>query len=548
MKLRTSFLLLFTAMSVCTAARAADSAAERLGTVSFAVSCSPSVQASFNRGVALLHDFWYQEAESQFNQIAKADPACSMAHWGEALSVFHQIWQRPSESTMTFGWAAMQKAQSPAAKTERERAYIDALAAFYKPGKSDYQARVEAYSAAMGNLYNRYPDDVDAAAFYALSLLAEKKPSDATVVQEKKALAVIRPEIAKYPDHPGLVHYTIHACDTPSLAAQGLDASNHYGEIAATAPHAVHMPGHIYARLGMWPEDITSNVNAVAASQLAESRHQSGAFDQLHADDFLEYAYLQSGQDARAKDLLGNTSDLLARFETMPDMIHAAAGHAMDGMFGYYRAKLPIFYDLEMRDWKSAAALQTPSGSTPETETLTYWARTLASGHLHQAAEAKADLATYDALDVEIRKGHHAYMADSTSAQVERGEMLAWIAFAEGKQDEALNKMRAAADLQDKVGQGEVDIPAREMLADMLLELHQPQPALVEYDAALKLSPNRFNGLFHAGMAAEELGDKPKAAQYYAALLKSTDNGSQSGRPEFAHVKSFTSSTQLASK
>jgi tetratricopeptide (TPR) repeat protein len=474
-----------------------------------------------------------------------------MAQWGEAMSIFHEIWQRPSASVMATGWEEMQKAESLTAKTPREREYIAALVTFYKPddkpGKQEYQARIDAYSSAMASLYSHYPDDVDAAAFYALSLLAAKPMNDASVGQEKKALAIIQPMIARYPDHPGLVHYTIHACDNPTLAAQGLDASNHYGAIAATAPHAVHMPGHIYARLGMWQQDIDVNTASVVDSQLAESRHQSGAFDQLHADDFLEYAYLQSGQDKQAKALLDTTARLLSRFEDMPDMKTAAAGHAMDGMFAYYHAKLPVFYDLEMRDWQAAATLQPVPGASPEVETVTYWARTIADGHLRNAQEAKANLATYDDLDTAIRKGSHAYMADSTGAQIERSEMLAWTSFAAGQDEEALKQMRAAADLQDKVGQAEVDIPAREMLADMLLELHQPQQALVEYDAALKLSPNRFNGLFNAGLAAEAIGDKTKAWTYYAALLKSTGNGARSNRPEFGHVKSFTATTQLAS-
>jgi len=541
-------LLLLVLTALPRGARGADTP-ERLGTVSFAVSCSPSVQPAFNRGVALLHDFWYEEAQSQFEQIAKADPACAMAHWGEAMSIFHQIWQRPSDSTMKTGWAEMQKAQSVAGKaTPREQEYIAALSAFYQPGKADYDARVDTYSAAMGKLYSHYPGDVDAAAFYALSLLAATRPTDTTLTQNRKALDVINTQFARYPDHPGLVHYTIHACDTPALAPLGLAASRHYGEIAATAPHAVHMPGHIFARLGMWQEDIDVDEASVAASQLAESRHQSGAFDQLHADDFLEYAYLQSGQDAKARNLLDTTNTLLDHFESMPGMAQAASGHAMDGMFAYYHAKLPIFYDLEMRDWPAAAALQPPAGATPETAPYTYWARTIADGHLHRPEDAKANLATYDHLLVEIRKGPHAYAADSTATQIEHGEMLAWAAFADGKQAEALRQMRAAADLQDKVGQGEVDIPAREMLGDMLLELNQPQSALTEYDASLKLSPNRFNGLYHAGIAAEALGNKQKAGEYYAQLLKSTGNGSKSNRPEFAHIRSFAAGSQLASR
>lgn len=546
MRLITALFVAFTCLPLATLAQI--STAESLGTVSFPVSCSPSVQASFNRGVALLHDFWYEEAQNQFAQIAKTDPSCAMAHWGEAMSIYHQIWARPCEGAMASGWADMQKAHMPAAKTAREREYIAALSDFYQPGPSAYQARVERYSQAMAALYSHYPYDVDAAAFYALSLLAAQKPDDATVAQQEKALAIIDPLIKKYPDHPGLVHYTIHACDTPSLAPRGLAAADHYGEIAATAPHAVHMPGHIYARLGMWQKDIDVNSASVAASQLAASRHQSGAFDQLHADDFLEYAYLQSGQDARAKGLVNSTAKLLNDFESMPEMNAAAAGHAMDDMFAYYRAKLPIFYDLEMRDWQSAAALQPPSGATPESEVLIYWARSVADGHLHNPQKAQADLATYDELLTQIRKGHHAYLADSTASQIEHDEMLGWAAFAEDRQDAALKQMRSAADLQDKVGQGEVDIPAREMLADMLLESHQPKAALVEYDAALQLSPKRFNGLFNAGMAAEAIGDKARAGRYYAELLKSTGNGAASNRPEFGHVKTFSASTQMASK
>jgi tetratricopeptide (TPR) repeat protein len=364
-------------------------AAERLGTVSFDVSCSPSVQAPFDRGVALLHDFWYGEAQRQFETIAHQDPGCAMAHWGIAMSIYHQIWNRPDEDTMAQGRAETQKATAPAAKTAREREYIAALSRFYQPGQQDYRARVEAYSAAMGDLFRHYAKDTDAGAFYALSVLAAEAPDDTSLAQEHKALAVLNPLFAAYPDHPGVVHYIIHACDTPSLAADGLAAAKRYGEIAPSGAHAVHMPGHIFARLGMWQED-------------------------------------------------------------------------------------------------------------------------------------------------------------STGARIERDEVLAWVAFANGDQGEALKQMRASADLQDKVGQGEVDIPAREMLADMLLEYRQAQQALIEYERALKQSPNRFNGLFNAGMAAETLGDKPKAMKYYTALLESTGNGAQSARPEIDHVKSFVAAARIA--
>jgi tetratricopeptide (TPR) repeat protein len=438
----------------------------------------------------------------------------------------------------------MQAAQARPAKTAREREYVTALSSFFRPDAGEYQARIEAYAAAMAKLYQDYPRDTDAGAFYALALLAASAPNDTSLTQEHKALTVLNPLFVQYPDHPGVVHYIIHACDTPSLAAEGLAAARHYGEIAASAPHAVHMPGHIFSRLGMWQADIDSNVASVAASRTAEARGQSGAMDQFHSDDFLLYAYLQSGQDAKARAVLGNSAAAIDHFEAMREM----GEHYMAGMFPYYRTKLPIIFELEMRDWKSAAALVPINGAPPETQTMTYWARTVAAGHLRQPQQAQANLAEYDSLMEQVKQGKHAYYAESTGSRIARGEMLAWIAFAQSDTADALKHMRESADLQDKVGQGEVDIPAREMLADILLELGRPQEALVEYKQALALSPNRFNGLYNAGVAAEASGDKAQAAGYFAALLKSTDNGAQSTRPEFDHVKSVISPAKLADK
>jgi tetratricopeptide (TPR) repeat protein len=519
-------------------------AGESLGTVSFSVSCAPSVRTQFVRGVALLHDFWYQEAQRQFEQIAKSDPDCAMAHWGIAMSLFHEIWERPGESTVALAWREMQAAQARPARTAREREYVTALSSFFRPDAGEYRARIEAYAAAMAKLYQDYPRDTDAGAFYALALLAASAPNDTSLTQEHKALTVLNPLFVQYPDHPGVVHYIIHACDTPSLAPEGLAAARHYGEIAASAPHAVHMPGHIFSRLGMWQADIDSNVASVAASRAAEARGQSGAMDQFHSDDFLLYAYLQSGQDAKARAVLGNSAAAIDHFEAMREM----GEHYMAGMFPYYRTKLPIIFELEMRDWKSAAALVPINGAPPETQTMTYWARTVAAGHLRQPQQAQANLAEYDSLMERVKQGKHAYYAESTGSRIVRGEMLAWIAFAQSDTADALKHMRESADLQDKVGQGEVDIPAREMLADILLEVGRPQEALVEYKQALALSPNRFNGLYNAGVAAEAAGDKAQAAGYFAALLKSTDNGAQSTRPEFDHVKSVVSPAKLAEK
>jgi tetratricopeptide (TPR) repeat protein len=523
---------------------APSDAVEHLGAVNFAVSCAESVRAPFNRGVALLHDFWYDEAERQFKKIAATDPGCAMAHWGIVLSSWYQIWDRPDDKTLTDGWTELQKANSPPAATERERAYIAAASRFFRPGKEDFMSRVRAYSAAMGELYRRYPDDIDAGALYALSLLAAESPDDTSNAEKRKALAVLEPLFAKFPDNPGLDHYIIHACDTPSLAQRGLAASRHYSEIAYTGAHAVHMPGHIYARLGMWPDDIRVNLASVAASQAALARHQSDGMDQFHSDDFLLYAYLQSGQETRAKDIVTDTAALIAHYKTMPDM----GSPFMRSRLSYFETEFPMFYALEMRDWQSAAKLAPQADAPPEIQTLTYWGRVIALGHLRQPAAARAALAKHDELKEQLKHGKYADFADSASARISHGVLSAWVAFADSRDADALKSMREAADLQDKVGQGEVDIPAREMLADMLLETHQPQLALLEYQRSLELSPNRFNGLYHAGMAAEAAGNSAAAGRFYAALLRSTDNGVNSTRPELEHVRSFVSSGKVASE
>jgi tetratricopeptide (TPR) repeat protein len=521
--------------SAASAASLAIDPQEKLGTVSFAVSCAPAVRAPFNRGVALLHDFWYDEAQRQFARIAARDPSCAMAYWGIAMSSFYQIWDRPDAETLAKARAQMQKASALHAGTARERAYIAAASRFFRLGDEGYQNRVDAYSASMAEIHRRFPDDVDAGAFYALSLLAAETPDDTSLIAEHKALDVLNPLFARYPDHPGLVHYIIHACDTPALASEGLTAARHYGEIASSGAHAVHMPGHIFSRLGLWQEDIHDNLASVAAVQVAEKQHESDGMDQFHSDDFLIYAYLQSGQEARAADLIEETAVLMTHYESMPQM----TSEFMRAQFPYYRGKFPAFYALETRNWKSAAGLEPVPTKEPETQFVTYWARIVAHGHLHEAQQARADLATYESLLEQVRQGKHAYVAQGVGTSIRGGEMSGWAAFAEGHESDALGSMREAADLQDKVGQGEVDIPAREMLADMLLELHHPDQALVEYSRALSLSPNRFNGLYNAGMAAELLGDRAKAEGFYSALLKATDNGSQSARAEFEHVRSY---------
>ena len=515
---------------------------ERLGTVTFPVSCDAGTQKAFDRGVALLHDFWYEEARAQFQRIEKADPGCAMAHWGVAMSAFHQIWDRPDAAARKLGWEEMQRAEALKAKTPRERDYIEALADFYRPGSAEFPARVAAYSNAMGRLYQQYPGDVDAGAFYALSLLAAEKPGDTSLAQPRKAMAVLQSLFAKDPDNPGVDHYIIHACDNPAMAADGLAASDHYLEIAQSGPHAYHMPGHIYARLGLWRKDIPSQTGSIEASEAAEKTGESGMMDEPHSYDFLVYAYLQTGQDAKAKAALDQSQAALTRIGAMPEM---GAGH-MAGMIPYYRVKMPIFYDLELRDWKAAGALKPVAGSSAEVAMLVDWARAIAHAHLHDVSAAKADLAKYDASLAEVKAGPDAYEVEGNGVTIERNEMLGWVSYAEGKPDEAAAALRKAADLQDQVGQGEVDIPAREMLADVLLDSGRAKEALAEYQVSLRLSPNRLNGLYNAGRAAEATGDKQLAGVYYEKLVKSV--GRDAERPEVVKAEAFLGRVESASR
>ena len=511
-----------------TAGHQAQSASnEKLGTVSFPTSCAASQQKAFDRGVALLHDFWYAKAEQQFKDIVAADPTCAIAYWGEAMTLWHQIWDRPDAETMQSGLALVQKGQKLGAKTQRERDYIDALAVFYQnSGKSSFEVRVNAYSQAMEKLHEKYPQDHDAAAFYGLSLLAAVPPHDTTFAKQKKALALLNAEFPLAPDNPGIPHYIIHSCDSPQMAADGLAAARRYGEIAPSAPHAAHMPSHIFARLGLWQEDIQSNLASIAA---VEAQRSGSMGHELHAMDFLNYAYLQVGEDAKAKQIV----DQVATMDMMPT-------RDMHGYLDMARAGFPATYDIEMRHWKEAAALEPSKEAEPQNAAITYWARAVGSGHLKDAAAAKQDLAKYDAMVEAVKKSPDAYLA--VYMDTDRDEVRAWIAVAEGKNDEAAQIMRAVADKQDAHGKGEVEIPAREMLADILLESNHPEQALAEYERSMKIDPNRFNGLYGAARAAEMAKQSATAEKYYAQLVKNCA-GATSDRPELARAK-----TQVATK
>jgi tetratricopeptide (TPR) repeat protein len=504
-------------------------ATEQLGKVSFPVSCEPVSQKPFERGVALLHSFGYEEAEEQFVELTKQDPNCAMAHWGIAMSFFHQIWDRPQESTRKRGHEEMEKAQAIGAPTGRERGYISAMAIFYRdPASEDYMKRATAYSDAMGQLYNQYPKDLEAGAFYALSLLAAEPPGDTSLAAEKKAVAVLIPLFEQQPDYPGLAHYIIHACDSPQMAPSALEAARRYAEIAPSSAHAVHMPSHIFARLGLWQEDIQANLKSVALiEQSGGPMYMHG--HALHAMHFLLYAYLQTGQDKAAKQELLQSEKILAMAPKDGD------DSGMLEYFGYAGAHFPALYDLEMRHWTEAAALQPAPGASPHLQMITWWARTIASAHRGDLEATRDNVQKYDEAREAVRKTKYAYFLDGP--QIARDEVHAWLAFAEKKNEDALRQMRQAADTQDQVGKAEVDMPAREMLADMLLELNQPEIALIEYERSMKIDPNRFNTLAGAAKAAALAHQPAKADTYSAQLLKNCDDGKHSNRPELSDAK-----------
>ncbi len=503
-------------------------AIEQLGKVSFPISCTPASQKAFERGVALLHSFGYEEAEEQFAEIAQKDPACAMAHWGIAMSLFHQIWERPQESTLKRGQGEIEKAQKIGAKTEREQGYISALAVFYRdPASNDYLKRASAYSDAMGNLYRQNPTDLEAGAFYALSLLAAAPPDDTSLTAQKKAVAVLTPLFQQQPDHPGLAHYIIHASDSPQMAPMALDAARRYAEIAPSSAHAVHMPSHIFARLGLWQEDIQANLKSVALTQQSAAMYMRG--HELHAMHFLLYAYLQTGQDEAARQVVEQAKQIVAT----PPMNGDDTG--MLEYYGFAAAHFPALYDLEMHNWTDAAALQPAANAPPHLQRITYWAQTVAAARMGDVEATRRNAQRFDEAEAATRKTKNAHVLDGPNSA--RGEVHAWLAFAEKNNDEALRQMRQVADTQDKVGKAEVDIPAREMLADMLLQLNQPEQALLEYQKSMQIDPNRFNGLAGAARAAELAHQPAKANAYYAQLLKNCDDGKHSDRPELRSAR-----------
>jgi hypothetical protein len=496
------------------------SALGQLGTVHFPVSCSPTAQETFARGVALLHSFWYEEAEKQFNRASQEDPRCAMAHWGVAMSLYHQLWENPASSSLNQGWDAVQKARSIGAPTPRERDYIAAVAAFYADAaKIKHADRAQKYSQAMEQVYHRYPEDHEAAIFYSLSLLGSEPRGSISLERRRKAASVLEKIFAEEPNHPGVAHYLIHTYDTPQLAAEGLSAARRYAQIAPAAPHALHMPSHIFSRLGLWQDDINSNLASIAATRKSAAMHMGGAEHQFHAMDFLVYAYLQSGREADAQ-------------RSIDEMDALKGTHS--GRWSYVSAVSRALYALELRRWKDAAVTAVPSDSEPWTKAFLYRARATGAARSGNVAAAQKAVQQIEA----VRKSLSAQgkKDDAKDVDLNRREAAAWLAFAEHKNDSALQLMRVVADEEDKTGSESNEMPAREMLADMLLELDRPQQALLEYQASLKAAPNRFNGIYGAARAAEAAGQADVANSYYSQLVKLCD-GAHSDRPELEHAR-----------
>lgn len=499
----------------------------QLGKVHFPISCAASVQKPFARGVALLHSFWYEEAEKEFVDIAKDDPQCAMAHWGIAMSIWHQLWNVPDAAVLARGLAEVNTAEKLAQNaTPREKGYIAAIAAFYRDSdKLDNDARTKAYSDGMKKVYEANPEDHEAAAFYALSLLTSEPHDDPTFANRKAAAAILEKLFATEPDHPGVAHYLIHTYDKPQLAELGIPAARRYAEIAPAAPHALHMPSHIFARVGLWQDDIKSNLASIAATRKSVAMGMGGEGHQFHAMDFLFYAYMQSGQESKARALM----DELHKMPAMHDMY----GLGFDPHLAT-EAEFAALYPLEMRDWATAAVLTPANVAGTAEDSFSYWAKAIGAAHLHQTDEVRKDVAAIETIHARFVAEGKKDFAEGTADDLKQAQ--AWLAFSEEKYDEAVEILRPMAEKEEQLGDEPQGIPAREMIAEMLLEANRPQEALVEYQKDLRFSPNRFNGLYGAARAAEAAGRQSAANEYYALLVRTCEGG-DSTRPELMRAR-----------
>jgi tetratricopeptide (TPR) repeat protein len=516
-------LMLATGFLPTTPALGQDETDARLGTVHFATSCNEVAQRRFDRAMRYQHSFWYLYAKEVFEEVLKADPTCAMAHWGIALTLLDNPHSPIPQPNLAPGLAAIQKAKAMNARTERERDYIDALMLMYADyDKLSHRERIGVFRDAQEKLAAKYPDDDEAQIAYAITLNTSANPNDKTYAQQTKGAAILEPISRRLPRHPGVTHYLIHLYDYPETAAKGLDAANRYAKIAPAAPHAQHMPSHIYTRVGYWQESIDSNIASVKAAKAEKS-----VGNYLHAQDYMVYAYLQLGQDKQARAII----DEMMRESDFKATVSAAH---------YALAASPARFAVERGDWAGASQLSVRPSTIPYVTAISHFARALGAARSGKAEDAKPDIAKLAELRDKLRDAKDTYWAEIVDIQ--RQVAAAWGLHAEGKYDEALNAMSAAADAEDKTEKHAVTpgplAPARELYGEMLLDRGKPADALAAFEAALKKEPNRLGATLSAAKAAAKTGDTGKAAQHYRAAVKLTEKADPV-RTEIAEARAF---------
>ena len=505
--------------------------------VNFPISCSPTAQKAFNHAAWTLHSFWYPEALQVFTNIAKAEPDCAMAYWGVAMSHWYPLWFPPSEAALKAGSEAVAKANDAGTKTEREKVYVAAIAAFYKDyDRVDHKTRAIAYEKAMEQVHAGFPDDQEAGVFYSLALNATQSPTDKTSANKKNAAGILEKVWQAQPNHPGVVHYLIHSDDTQQLAELGLPAAMCYAKIAPAVPHALHMPSHIFTRLGLWQQSIDSN-RAAHDSAIAYVRKTigEGGYDgeTVHSMDYIEYAYLQTAQDGKAKQV---RDELLAYSKSAAVNLPTA----------YAVAAIPARYAVERNDWKMAATLETPAvgfplDKFPWAEAMISFARALGSAHTGDLAAAETEIVKLQALQDKLSEAKDTYWA--SQVEVQRLQASAVLAHARKEDKKAIELARQAADLDARMDKHPATpapvLPARELLADLLLEAKDPA-ALQAYEDSLKSEPNRFRSILGKARAAKAAGDLEKSREAYKKLV-TLSALADSDRPEVAEAKTFVS-------
>src|SRR6476659_6880371 len=495
----------------------------KLGKVHFETSCKPEAQKHFDRGMLYQHSFWYRASQRVFEDVLKADPECGIAYWGIALSLLWNPHVPTPAKNLAEGAVALAKAKTVSAKSQRERDYLDALGAMYADyEKVDHRTRMQAYTKAMEQLAQRYPNDDEAQIYYALALNTSASPADKTYANQLKGAAILEPIAIRQPQHPGVAHYLIHLYDAPPIAEKGLDAARRYSKIAPAAAHAQHMPSHIFTRVGYWKDSIASNAESARVAAADKEGH-----DQLHAMDYLVYAHLQLGEDAKARAVIDDMTKVTGFTETFIPGPYALAAS-------------PARYAIERGDWKAAAELQVRPSPLAHVQAITHFARALGAARSGNPEAAKADIAKLIELRDRLRDAKDAYWSEQVDIQARVAS--AWVLYGQGKYDDAVQAMSAAADAEDKTEKHPVTPgvpkPARELYGVMLLERGFPKEALAAFEATLKKEPNRLGAYVGAAKAAEKSGDKAKAREYSKKIV-SVAGDADEARAEVAGARSF---------